>query len=60
MPEKIVVNECTVEQEFTVNGTGTNLIANENLVTVKTSEKFFIGSIDREISNIFDDVEDIV
>ena len=56
--ENVVVNEGTVDQDFTVNFSGSNLAANENLLTVKTLERCFNEWIDREMGNIVDTVED--
>ena len=56
--ENFVVKEGTADQEFTVNNSGSNLAANENLVNVKTLERCFNGRIDREMGYIVDTVED--
>ena len=48
--ENVVVNEGTVDQEFTVNNSGSNLTADDNLVNVKTSERCFNEWLDREIN----------
>ena len=37
--EKVVINEGTVDQEFSVNNTDNNLAPNEILVNVKTLER---------------------
>ena len=56
--KNVVVNEGTADQEFTVNTSGSNLAANENLVNVKTLERCFNEKLDREMANIIDTVED--
>ena len=56
--ENATVNEDNGDQEFTVNISGSNLAANENLVNVKTLERCFIERIDRETGNIVDTVGD--
>ena len=56
--ENVVVNECSVDEEFTVYNSGSNLTANETLVKVKTLERCFNERIDREMGNIVDTVED--
>ena len=52
--------EGPVDQEFTVNNTGTNLTTNENLVIVQTLESSFNERINREMGNIVDTVEDTI
>ena len=52
------VNGCTLNQEFTVNIIGSSLTTNENLLNVQTLERFFFESVDREMGNIADTVED--
>ena len=56
--QNVVVDEGTVQQEFTVSNTGSNLATNEILVNVKTLEGCFNERIDRELGNIVDTVED--
>ena len=56
--ENVIVIEGTVDQEFTVKSSGSNLAANENLVNVKPLERCFNEKIDREVGNIVDTVED--
>ena len=56
--ENVVVNEDTVDQEFTAINFGSYLAANENLVNVKTLERCFDEWIDREMGNFVDTVED--
>ena len=51
------VNECTVDQEFTVRNSAGNL-ANEIFVTVKILEKYFNEKINGEMGNIVDTIED--
>ena len=54
----VIVNEGTVDQEFTVNNTGSNSTLKENLVNMKTLERCFNERIDREMSKFVDIVED--
>ena len=56
--EKVTVNEGTVNQEITVNNSGSNSAANENLVNVKTLERCFNEKVNRQMGNIVDIVED--
>ena len=56
--ESVTVNEGTVNQKFTVNNSGSNSVANENLVKVKTFERCFNEKIDGEMGNIVDTVKD--
>ena len=56
--ETVVVFEGTFDQEINANDTSNNLTANEDLVTVKTSERCFNERTDREMGNIVDTVED--
>ena len=56
--ENIVVNEGTNDRGFTVSTSSNNKAINENTEDVKTSEGCFIERIDREMSNVFDTVED--
>ena len=53
-----LVNEGTVDQEFTVNKSSRYLAANENLVKVKILARFFNERIDMEMGTIVDSVED--
>ena len=43
--ENFVVNEGTVDQEYTVSGTGSNLTAKDKLLIVKTLEVILKGLI---------------
>ena len=54
-----VVNEGTVDQEFTVNNTSIKLTTNENLVKVQTLERCFNGKVDKEMGNPAETVEKI-
>ena len=56
--ENGTINEDTADQEFTVNNSGSNSAANENLVSVKTLERCFNERIDRELGNFVDTAED--
>ena len=56
--ENVVIDEGTVDQDFTVNNFGSNSAANKNLVNVKTLERCFDEKIDRAIDNIVGKVED--
>ena len=56
--ENATVNECTGDQEITVNNSGSKSTANEKLVNVKTLERCFKERIDRKMGNIGDTVED--
>ena len=56
--EKIVVNEGTNAQDFTVGTSSNNSVVNGNAMDVKTLERCFNEKIDREMSNIVDRVED--
>ena len=56
--QNLVVNEGTVDREFTVKSTGSYLTTNENLVNAKTLERCFNEKIDREMGYIVDTVED--
>ena len=53
-----IFNEGTVDQEFTVNITGSNLTTNGNLVNGQTLQRCFYERIDREMGNINETVED--
>ena len=55
--DNTIVNEGTGDQEFIVGISDNNLMANENIVNVKTFERCFIERIDREMSKIGDTVE---
>ena len=50
--------EGTKDREFTVGSSSNNTAVNESMVNVKTLERCFIESIDREMSNIIGTVED--
>ena len=56
--ENIIVNEGTVDQEFTANNFGSNFAANESLVEKKTLVRCFDARIGRETGSIVDTVED--
>ena len=56
--ETIVVNEGTNDRDFTVGTSSDNTVINENVMNVKTLERFFNERIDREMSNIVDTVGD--
>ena len=56
--ENARVIHSTGDQEFTVDNPGSNLASNENLVMVKTLERCFNETIDKEMDNLVDDVED--
>ena len=55
--ENATVNECIVNQEFTVSKSGNKPATNENLVNVKTLERCFNEGIDRRMGNIAGTVE---
>ena len=56
--ENNVVKECKNDQDFAVDTSINNSAINENAMKVKILEKCFNGTIDREMSNIVDTVED--
>ena len=56
--ESIIVNEGTNDRDFTVGTSSKNLVTNENTVNVQTLERCFYWKNDREMSKIFDTVED--
>ena len=56
--EKIIVNEGNGDRHFTVGICSKNSVTNENAVNVKTLERCFDKSIDREKSNNVDTVEE--
>ncbi len=56
--ENIVVSEGTKDRDFTVRTSSTNKAINENAMSVRTLERCFNETIDREMSNIMDTVED--
>ena len=56
--ESVMVNEGTNDQDFTVGTSNVISIVNENALKVKTLERCFVESIDREMSKIVDTVED--
>ena len=53
-----VVNESTVDPDYTVNKIGCNLTANVNSLNVQILERLFNEKIDKERDNIVDTVED--
>ena len=56
--ENAVVNEGTNDRDFTISTTNNVSVINESTVNVKTLERCFNESIDREMSNIINTVED--
>ena len=56
--ENVVVNEDTVDQEFTADATTSRSTTKESLVDVKTLKRCFIEKIDRGMGIIVDTVED--
>ena len=56
--ENAVVNEGTNDRDFTVSTSNNDSVVNGNAMSVKTLERCFNESIDREMSNIVDTVED--
>ena len=55
---RMLVNEGTVDQEITVNNSGSNITAKQISVNVQTVERCYKEKIDREMGNIVDKVED--
>ena len=58
--EKTVVNEGTIDRDFTVGTSNDSSVVNGSAMSVKTLERCFNERIDREMSNIVDRVEDRV
>ena len=56
--ENAVVNEGTNDRDFTVSTSNNDSVINESTVNVKSLERCFNETIDREMSNIIDTVED--
>ena len=56
--EKTVVNEGTIDRDFTVGTSNDSSIVNGSAMSVKTLERCFNERIDREMSNIVDTFED--
>ena len=56
--ENVTVNEGTNDRDFTVGNSSNNLMTNESAVNVKNMATCFKERIDREMSKIFDTVED--
>ena len=56
--ENTAIIEGTNDREFTIDTSRNNTAVNESMVNVKTLERCFNESIDREMSNIIDTVED--
>ena len=56
--ENVVVNEGTIDQDFTVGTSNVSTAINKNAMNVKTLERCFNERIDREMNNIVDTVED--
>ena len=55
--QTFIVNDGTVNQEFTVNISGSIPTTNENTVNVQTLESCFNERIDEEMGNIVETVE---
>ena len=58
--ENIVVSEGTNDRDLTVDTSSINKAINESMVNVKTLERCFNESIEREMSNIVDTVGDSI
>ena len=56
--QNVVVNDGTIDQEFTVNNNGSNLTASENAVNVQTLERCFNERVDRDMGNNVETPED--
>ena len=56
--ENAMVNEGTKDWDFTVSTSNNGPVVNGNAMSVKTLERCFNETIDREMSNIVDTVED--
>ena len=56
--ENAVVNEGSNDRDFTVGTFNNDSVVNGNAISVETLERCFNESIDREMSNIIDTVED--
>ena len=56
--ETFLVNEGGNDRVFTIGTSSDNLAFNESSVNVKTLERCFIETFDRELCNIVDTVED--
>ena len=56
--ENVVVNEGTIDRDFTVSTSNNDSVVNGNAMNVKTLERCFNKRIDREMNNIIDTVED--
>ena len=56
--ENTVVNEGTNDRDFTVSTSNNDSVINGNAKGMKTLERCFNETIDREMSNIVDTVED--
>ena len=56
--ENALVNEGTNDRDFTVGASDDDSVINGNVMSMKTLERCFNESIDREMSNIVDTVED--
>ena len=54
--EHTTVNEATGAKDFTVGNVEHNSTVNENMVNVRTLERWFIETIDREMIDIVDTV----
>ena len=56
--ENVVVNEGTIDQDFTVGTSNVSSIVDENALNVRTLERCFNERVDREMNNIVETVED--
>ena len=56
--QNVIVNDGTVEPEFTAYISGSNSTANENTVNVQALERCFNERVDREMDSIVDMVVD--
>ena len=56
--ETPTVNDITVDQESTVNISGSNSAANEKLVNLRTLERCLNEKIDKEMRDIINTVKD--
>ena len=54
----VIVNDGTIDRDFTVGTSGDSLTTSENVVNVESLERCFNEKIDREMSNIVDKVGD--
>ena len=56
--QNIIVNDGTIDREFTVINSVSIPTTNENTVNVQTLERCLNGRIDREMGNNIDTVDD--